>query len=342
MTSLFGIIDSRDLAQSAQTIGEGRLYEAQTQVLAEYSSMWAEWFGAIAMFTTEYQERYGVVGGGELQPSDEYGRPLATRPAGYFDVAYPLYQFGDRKGWTDIYLAKVTGDRISRELDDALLKDRTTMLKMLLRCVLTKENATFTDPDKGSLTIRRLANNDGGLTPPEHNGNTFASTHTHYYGTNNATLATTHLQGIYDHLHEHGLSGHVVLEVADQEVPLITALTGFVEAESRRGGVSDPVTPTFAGGNERTIGWIKQMEVRNMGWMPDGYMFAYDERADPPVAVRQDAEAELQGFRLVSTEDRYPLRNAFFRRRAGMGVRNRLNGVAVQIVASTSYTTPTI
>lgn len=340
MTSLFGLIDTRDLAQSAQTIGEARLFDAQTQVLAEYTAMLNEWLGDLATFTIEYQERYGVVGGGELQPSDEYGRPLATRPAGYFDVAYPLYQFGDRKGWTDIYLAKVTGDRISRELDDAILKDRTTMLKMLLRTLLDKTNGTYVDPDKGSLTIRRLANNDGALTPPEHNGNTFASTHTHYVATNNATLATAHLQTMYDHLAEHGLNGDVILEVADQEVPLIQALTGFVAASDPRIDAPTGTSATVRG--DRAIGRIKNMEVRNMGWMPDGYMFAYDAAADPPVAVRQDPEGELQGFRLVRTEERYPLRNAFFRRRAGMGVRNRLNGVVTQIVASTTYTTPTI
>jgi hypothetical protein len=48
------------------------------------------------------------------------------------------------------------------------------------------------------------------------------------------------------------------------------------------------------------------------------------------------------GLQLVAEDERYPIKSAHYRNRFGYGVRNRLNGVVVQLVASTSYTIPTI
>jgi hypothetical protein len=86
------------------------------------------------------------------------------------------------------------------------------------------------------------------------------------------------------------------------------------------------------------------MEVRINDDLPDNYGYAYDAASDPPLAFREDPQPSLNGFRSVQDDpnDNYPLRNSFFVRRGGFGVRNRANGIAFQVVASTTYTDPTI
>jgi hypothetical protein len=45
---------------------------------------------------------------------------------------------------------------------------------------------------------------------------------------------------------------------------------------------------------------------------------------------------------LVSQDEEYPFSNSFWRNRFGFGCGNRLNGYALYLASSTTYTSPTI
>lgn len=347
MPTRYGIVDSRDLIRTVQQIGERNLATAITQYLNQYNAAFNEFLGEYAALTTEYKERYYTgVAAGRMRPSDEYSRGLMSRPPvpTYFDVAYPLSSVDDRLGWTQTVLAKLTGQRLQEQFNVVNERDRNTMLAGLYSAVFYSGNWTFSDDEWGDLTITRLLNNDGTVPPPYQN-RTFAGTHNHYLSTGGA-LTATFLGTVYEHLREHGNGVDVVLEVARNVGNTISGLTGFYRAEQAVDGrinynaTTQPESSTVT--NARAIGRIQNMEIRVNDTFPDNYGFATDLGSEPPIVMRQDPEAELQGLRLVqdSPNDNYPLRNAFFQRRVGFGVRNRTNGVMFIVDAGGAYIDP--
>jgi len=352
MPALYGIIDQRDLNRPVETITEVNLAAAMRVFLDQYNAAMNQMLGDFAVRTTLYQERFRLpVAAGELQPSDEYSRSIMTRRPDmpYYDVAYPLKQWDDRIGWTQLFLAKATGARIQEDIDASQQRDRLTMIKDLLRSLMYKTNYTWNDEERGVLNIKRLLNGDG-VIPPAYAGKTFDGTHTHYFGANTATITAAVYTTVYEHLREHGLGSNVIVEIARNLETTTKGLTagGFVASpeftDSRVVLPAGQVTAYARLQDPRAIGRIANMEVRVNDNLPDNYLFAYDAASDPPLAFREDEQPALNGFRNIqdNPSDNYPLRNSFFVRRAGFGVRNRANGVAVQIVASTTYTDPTI
>ena len=84
--------------------------------------------------------------------------------------------------------------------------------------------------------------------------------------------------------------------------------------------------------------WIVQWD-----WTPSGYLFGLHMDAPKPLIQRVDpSDTGLpRGLTMVAENEEYPFRGMHWQHRFGFGVGNRLNGVAVQIVASSSYTIPT-
>ena len=349
MPSLYGILDARDLAKSVSQIKETGLAEAIRYYLDLYNNAMVQLIGDYAERTTLYQERFCLpTDNGELELSDEYDRGLMKRPSTptYFDVAYPIKQWSDRLGWTQLFLTKATGDIIQRDFDAAQQRDRNTMMKEILRALLYSANFTFADDEWGNLAVKRLYNADGTVPPPV-GTKTFDGTHTHYLGTNGAFNAAF-LAVVYEHLREHGNGTNVVLEIARNLETTVSGFTGFVEVRQAQ----DPnivyaagTEPTYArASNARAIGRIANMEVRVHDFFPDNYGFSTDLAQPAPLAFREDPETELNGFKMVqdNPDDNYPLRNAFFRRRGGFGTRNRGNGVCFFVNGTANYTDPAI
>jgi hypothetical protein len=346
MASLYGILDMRDLARPVEAVTEPNVAAAIREYLDQWNSRIEALVGEYADYTTVFQERYRVIdAGGTLDPSDEYsrGRPMRETTT-YYDVGYPLNQFDGRVTWTSLFLAKATVDRVDQDVDAVSIRDRNTLMRVFLRSLMHKTNYTFPDEEHGNIAVKRLYNGDG-LVPPTFMGEVFDNTHTHYLATNNAAITKAFLDIVYEHLAEHGLGVDVVLEVGRNVASAIELLTGFVANDSRDPKLRQADPPDEAiTGNSRAIGRISNMEVRVSQDIPDNYGFATDLAGDPPVVMREDPEDSLRG--LVSVQDppnsNFPLRNSFFRRRIGAGVRNRANGVCFQVVASATYTDPTI
>lgn len=348
MPTKYGVIDSRDLTRTVAEITERNLAQAIRQYLDYYNNAFNDFLGRYAFRTTLYQERFWVgTEAGRLRPSDEYSRGVFSRPPvqTYYDIAYPIGQWDDRLGWTELYLAKATGDTINRAVIASQERDRNTMFAELLSSIFYKTNWTYQDPEWGALTVRRLLNGDGQV-PPAMNGQTFDGTHTHYLGTNGAVTLAFLRDTVYDHLWEHGHGNDVILEAARDVAATISALTGFIPAERDQdqrinyGSADTPSTATVT--DSRAIGRIANMEVVINDDFPDGYGFATDRASEPPIAMREDPEPVLRGYRTMNDtpSDMFPLRGTYFQRRAGFGVRNRSNGVMFSVNGSTAYTDP--
>lgn len=347
MPTKFGVLDTRDLEQTVATTGQASLAAAIREYLDYYNAALNSFLGLYAIRTTEYTERYySGAEAGRLRPSDQYGRGLISRAPDptYFDVAYPIDQWDDRLGWTALFMSYATGQQINDEFIASQERDKNTLMAALFTSLFFKANYTWEDENHGTLSIKRLLNADG-TVPPRWRSNSFSGSHQHYLGTDGA-VDYDFLVSVYEHLREHGYGSDVVLEVAPDVGTTISELDEFYEAQDTvdpRINFSNADTPTTATvTNNRAIGRIANMEVRVNEDFQDGYGFATDVDGEPPIAMREDPIDALRGFRIMNDtpSDQFPLTNAYMVRRAGFGIRNRVNGVCFSVNASTTYDDP--
>lgn len=342
-----GQYDSRDLDIQVVTQEQAVIANFMAEYMAQYERMNAEWrANFLGRQTTNHVEAYFGTTSGRMQRADQYSRPDLVRqaPPKYYQY-YPLNRFEDGTGWTDDYLDRATLRDLANDAISQAQRDQNNILWEAMRALLRKDSYTFQDEIQGPLTIRPFLNGDGSLTPPERvsaSGSAFDGTHTHYWGTNNATLAQSHLQTIKDHLTHHGYEQDLVLWIASNLQDEVEGMTDFAP-------LPDPLVRTeftaarFAVGvtDPDAIGRVLGFEVAVKPHMPDDYMFAWSRAVGPPLLERISDLPQRRGLRIVAQERSYPLRNSMWERRFGFAPYNRINGVAVQVVASATYTNPT-
>jgi hypothetical protein len=74
--------------------------------------------------------------------------------------------------------------------------------------------------------------------------------------------------------------------------------------------------------------------------VPDDYMIALPVEGERPLAMREEPEPELQGFKYVATREDYPFEEYQYRREAGFGAWNRTAAVVYRI-GDAAYAIPT-
>jgi len=375
--NLFGNFDSRDLVRPAVEIPQPDLLAQIQDVLQMYSDMANDIIGVLASRTQLVKEQFVFGSGGDhngiLQEASEYTNPLATRPAiagtvGVFDVGYPIKRFRDRVMWTPEYLLRATLADINEKTYDALIKDYNTLFRYVLRAVFETNNYTFTD-DKviglgfGEVGVKRLLNADGGNERVYINGiptNVGAMNNYKVSGTAGVTNGTFTIAR--DALKALGLDNDIVFMVSKTLADDIVLLSDFVPvnyADTTDPNIIEYMSiadqnvyvppPRAIVKSPRAIGRIRNAgEVVVIPWMPDGYIFAFDRTAEQPVVIRESDLAQLRGFQIVAADGTNPklggdqlIVNKFWQRIFGAAVRNRANGVIVQITTSSSYTAPT-
>jgi hypothetical protein len=372
--NIFGDLDSRDLVRPVLEFGQPDLYIRLRQALAYYNQTADAILGLLANRTTTVQERFpfGTIGGGLLQPGAELGRALAVRPnqGAEFDVAYPIDRFRTRAIFTPEYLLRATVADVQAVTVQALIDDFNTMFRTTLAALFDNANYTFIDPKDigagaGTLTIRRLFNADG-TTGNIYMGNgrlvNMASLN-HYKVSGNAAFTNSAFLLARDTLKNVGLNGNIILFISEDDADDVSLLSDFVGAENAFAydnyGIGRDPNITVPPGSEtpraivtypRAIGRIRNAgQVVTLPWMPSGYIFAMDATSDRPLVVRESDLAQLRGFRLTGNDvvgdppldGPDPILNKYWERVFGVGVRNRGNGVVVQITASGTYTAPT-
>ncbi len=247
----------------------------------------------------------------------------------------------------DVALAYMTAEELERHVQTVMIRDTNTVRALILEALLDNTNATFADPIWGSLTIRRLANNDGTLYPPLI-GATAEAEHNHYLTLGAASISSTNnpFPTLRNHITHHFGNMDVIVFNNPDETNSITSLPGFVPApdryvipgdsESRATNIPQDVPGIILG--RMNGAWVAEWE-----YVPSGYLLAVArdrkpllERIDPP-------ETGLRsGLQLVARDREFPFENAIWRHRMGFGVGNRLAAVAMQITTGSTYSAPTV
>lgn len=299
------------------------------------------------------QDRVAVPWTPEFEEATEFGRPGKIRTKTIFR-GFPLRHYDLGYGFTQEFL----DDSRASEIMATQVQAEAGWWSLQMRVVM---NALFNDNPDASLegvTVLPLYNGDGEV-PPNYRRYTHNGSHTHYLATNNATLSDTHLQNMEEHLVHHGYGdvslggagGTILLHANRAQLPAIRALNQFVPATTA-------TVPTVVDGQVvgmqragafglQPQGYHGQMVVVENNEIPAGYLLATVTGGlfsnQNPVGLRRHENPSARGLRLIEGNNRrYPLIESVYDGYLGAGVRHRGAAVVQQIVASSTYTPPSL
>lgn len=334
-------------AERVTTVGVQTVQEAITASVAEYNRQIGAMLRILAAPTTDHQIRYRLPGATELQPLDEWGNPLPVRPAGHYDVAFPLFRGGYAWGTNRESRALMTLEEVNQFTSDAISADVRWLRRHMLAALLDNVAWDFIDDQYGTLTIQPLANGDS-VTYVRRGG--ALDTDNHYLA-QAAAIDATHdpFPTIYDELNEHPSNGGpFVVYISTSLKASVEALAAFEkisDPELTRGTANDYLAldtefnDQIRGFGDYILGRYERMWIVEMTAMPSGYMLAVAQGGDTVLRMRQQPAPELQGFFAeFDVQDGNRHLNKLLRI-AGFGVQNRVGALAYY-VGGANYTVP--
>lgn len=350
---LAGVLNLQDVNVTANQVGQRVIYDGIQRLLDAYNAeLEAATRFLIQRTTTEWQRKYALPGSREMEemgvgaPS---ANPAARKRTGTYDVGFDLRDARIAIGWDDITLAKLSIEDISSEVAESMRADTRWRMKWLLNHIFDNANNAFDDPQRGPITVRRFANQDGTEFPETAPGGA-SGQDDHYlvsgYAASSVSDANNPFTTLRNEVLEHySVENDMAFFVSEANMAKYEALTGYIE-------VDDP-NITRALGTEylqRVIGNLPgrvRGRIKNQGWVvewgriPDDYIYAQNLNAPAPIVERVDAEADIAGFRLIpGQQGEYPLDGSTWRDRRGFGVQERLAGAVMLLAASGSYVVP--
>lgn len=358
MAGLFGNLNFADLDRPFSIVQGQELIYRETELVFE---RWTEDANNVTslfvqMETDNFKERFKLPGGGEAQeedPGGAFGESAASKASGFWDVAYPLRQFGDRLSFDPVTLGYMTMREYENHVQTVINKNNITLFRMVLQRLFNNAAQTFQDPIHGSLTIQVLANQDGTVYPPVYGAVTEAQ--------ENMYLAPNYIEsGISDTnnpfiLIRNKLEPHfgfpqggspIIALVNTSAVPYARLLTDFDEFTNRYllpgANVTTLVDLPESFQGMRIVGVCNGVVIIEWPRIPSGWILGVHLDAPKPLKRRVDPAGTYagRGLHMVSRDVSYPFMNNRWMNRYGFGVGNRLNGVAVALNGTTSYTVP--
>lgn len=346
-TVLYGFYDLQDaFSERINTDNVSIVSDAIQASVAEHNRQMDALLGLFARRTTDYTLRYKTPGTHRLQPLDENGRARPVKAAGFYDVAWPIFDAGT--AWGETYKAskKLTIEDANRITAEMLKADKVWLRDQMLAALFASATYTHPDPQYGDLTIQPLANGDA--VTYARNGTAVPSADTHQLATASAVADVTDpVPGIVTELDEHPQNeGDVIILIPSNLKSDFTNLAGFsafVDPNLRDGANTRTVAGNGPGvavpgevlGYHDGKAWIVEWKA-----LPDNYAIATTAGADPALGMREEPEAELQGFNMVAERNDHPFYENQFARFAGFGAWNRV-GAVVQRFGNGTYATPT-
>lgn len=336
--------------QSAKAFGLNTIREVLQADLDAHNTIVNQMVGDLCELTTDAQRIYGTSSEGEMVEVDEYGKAAGQRVLPGATVGFPLKLFQYNVGWTNKWLETHTPAEMAARQLAAQKAHLRRIQKELKSAMYLSANYTFNDHlvDKIDLGVKRFVNADSAAIPDGPNGETFAgASHTHY--TAASSLAVADITAAIDTVIEHGHGNKVILAINKTNEAAVRALTGFTAYIDPRlivpGGATSGVPNArldVSRLDNRAIGLLGGAEVWVKPWAIAGYAVVYDSGSPmKPLAYRQRTQTTLQGLRIASELDDYPLQTQFMEAEFGVGVWTRTNG-AVHDFGHASYTDPTI
>ena len=354
MSSIFGLAGlSASDYQFMRQADQNLIYSAVQMYMQRVNADMAQAASVFIQETTQVaKERYQLPGTGRMNARADGVRGPARRAYGYWDVAYPLLDFGEQVAATDVEFAYMTPDEFDRHVQSVVNAYQAEMRWQILHALLDGVQETFVDPKLGSLTVEHLANGDAVLYPPVLGSDTEA-TENHYLesGYASASISDTNnpVYTLVNELEEHfgAMTGNsnIVVFHNNAETAKLQDLTDFIEVPDNFVMVGDNADvptrlPSVPG---RVIGRANGAWLAEWRWMPANYMLAVHLEQPAPLKMRVDpSETGLpQGLALVSRDAQYPLVSSEWRARFGVAVGNRLNGAVMELGTGGTYTVPT-
>jgi hypothetical protein len=292
------------------------------------------------------QIRYKSPVAARLQPVDDNGRARPIKMAGFYTVAFPIKSAGVAFGDNYITRVKMTVQEANDRLALMLSADNHWMRDQILAAIFTSANYTFTDKEHGDLTILPIANGDSQVYLVRA-GAEVGTTANHLRA--QATLADGNqpFDTIYTDLTKRpeNSGGKVVTIIPTNLKATVEGLTDFVErtdpdilAGSASSVLVGSVPEGFPG---EYIGKIGRNYIIVWDALPDNYMVSICTSGDKAIAMREEPEAELQGFHAVADRNDYPWFERQYVRRAGFAAYNRVNIIVTLIGNGGTYVAPT-
>jgi len=343
---LYGFYRLADIFNDRLTNVEGSVIaDAIQQSVDEHNRQINAVMGLFADRTTDYTGRFLSPGTHRLQPLDENGRALPVKFAGHYDVAYPIRDAGSAWGANYKALAKMTVADANRITGEMLKADNLWMRDQLLAALFAAATYTYVDPQWGSLTIQPIANGD--TVTYNRAGGAAAAVDTHQLFYNNAIADVTDpfptwVTEITEHPEN---TGDVIFLVPTNLVSAIQALSAFhavADPNITPGANSDTLNGSIGAalpgkllGYHEAGGWVAEWKA-----LPSNYVIGTTTQGERALKMREEPEAELQGFHLAGERDDHPYYERQWMRSAGFGAFNRV-GAMVALVGSGSYSVPT-
>jgi hypothetical protein len=298
--------------------------------------------------TTDINFEYDV--GGEsavLAEVSEYARPDPI----YGDFTghmLPLHDYGGALGWTYMALRRGNMTRIDRDIARLIQRGTNLWQNRVLTRMFTSAAETIATSGK-SVPFADGGTADAAYIPPSYMGRNFLYTHNHFLrNADDAAGRTAALKAMSAHLLEHGINPPWDLIVAEADKGDWAAQTEFKKPYrdwlTTAGVESRAIVPEeiYIGILEVQDGWFR---VRPEPRLPTKYSGAFKpagfNNPGAPLLVRTEEGYPL-GLTLVGTIQQFPLQDAIAYFTFGIGVGNRVAGVANYAYASGSYVDPTI
>jgi hypothetical protein len=300
--------------------------------------------------------------GPSFEEASEYGVPKGNRASNStldMGATFKWYDVAWRATWQ--YLADATEAEITANASAILAADQDHLFNKVMGTVFRDTNRTAVDPKtNANYTVFAFANGDG-WTPPDYEGSSFDSSHTHYRVSGGAAVTSGDLDEIINDFKSHGYAqengSRIVIFVNAAEGDVVSgfrvaggAKADFIPSQGQSFFATDgdlvgrQVAATFAGFPVK--GSYDEAIIIESTRIPAGYVVALASGGSlapsNPVMLRQHANPNLQGLRIVPGKDTYPLQDSYWVHGFGTGVRHRLAGMVIQITESGSYTAPAL
>lgn len=343
---LYGFQQLKDVfSDRLTTVGAEEISTAIQASVDEHNRQMNALMGLFAERTTAPSVRFKTAGNHRLQPLDENGRARPVKFFGHYDVAFPIRDAGTAWGANYKSLAKLTVEDANRITAEMLKADSVWLRDQMLAALFSSATHTFTDPEFGALTIQPLANGDA-VTYQTVNGGA-AAVDTHQLATASAVADVTDPVGaIVDELTEHPENaGDVVILIPSNLSGDFAALTDVEPASDpniRAGANSDTLVGNLSApvpgriiGYHREGAWIVEWKA-----LPSNYAIATTTDGEKALRMREEPEAQLQGFHMAGERNDHPYSEQQWVRYAGFGAYNRV-GAIVHRFGNGTYAVPT-
>lgn len=343
----------------------------------DLNDLWAEFQATIALQNAERQRLIDLLtfpvnnviedvpqfSSDDFEVATEWGVPKGMRATqGVFSLGYDFEWYDVAARFTWKFLADATAAQVQAVNAAILEADNRNVFLGVMRAIF--KNVTRVADIKGqNYNVYPFYNNDG-TVPPKYKSNTFDGTHTHYLTSGAATVDSGDFDACIDHLTHHGYqpqNGTTIFIMVNPAqgamartfrvangstadfIPAPSEPTLILPADTALVGGRPP--DTYRGFN--VIGSYRNCLIIEEDYIPAGYLLTLGSggpaNLNNPVGIREHSNPALRGLRLVKgANPDYPIIDSYYQRGFGTGIRQRGEGVVMQVTASATYTPPSV